>query len=207
MCDILHVEWTIISKIPPRPVLPCAGCGTAKPFRSSGRTRLNANGRRLDAWLIYKCVDCEKTWNRPIFERRNVRDIDPRTLEALQASTPEFVARLEFDMQVLRAKASRIEESAEFEVRKRTISGTACWRRIGIALVLRFPVGLRLDRLLAAELGLSRSRLERLFAAGEIAIEPARKDALKRDVRNGTLVTLDLREEVERLAIGRVVGG
>lgn len=207
MCDILHVEWTVTSKIPPRPILPCSGCGAQKPFRSSGKTRLNANGRRLDAWLIYKCVDCDKTWNRPILERQNVRQIEPAMLEALQESAPEFVARLEFDAEALRARAGRIEESMEFTVSKRAISAFADWRRIVIALVLPFPVGLRLDRLLACELGLSRSHLERLFAAGEIAVDPARKDALKRDIRNGTVVTLDLREEAERLAIGRAVVG
>ncbi|TKT54448.1 DUF1062 domain-containing protein [Rhizobiaceae bacterium LC148] len=208
MCDILHVEWTVTSKIPPRPILPCSGCGAQKPFRSSGKTRLNANGRRLDAWLIYRCIDCEKTWNRPILERQNVRQIEPAVLEALQASAPAFVASLEFDAEALRARASRIEESTEFEVRKGAISGTERWRRIGITLALPFPIGLRLDRLLAGELGLSRSRLERLFETGEIKVEPERKDTLKRDIRNGTIVTLDLREEAERLAIGtRAIGG
>ncbi|CAN7220030.1 DUF1062 domain-containing protein [Neorhizobium sp. LjRoot104] len=203
MCDILHLEWTATPKTPPRPILACSGCRLSKPFRSSGRIRLNANGKRLDAWLIYKCLDCDGTWNRPIFERQNVRAIDPGVLEAMQASTPDFVSRIEFDVQALKARASRVEESDDIDMRRTVLRYDADWRRIVIALALPYPTGLRLDRLLAAELPLSRSRLQALSDAGELRIGPERKDALKRGIRDGTLITLDLRDEAERLAIGR----
>lgn len=207
MCDILHLEWTAILKHPPRPILTCSGCGISKPFRSSGRIRLNANGKRLDAWLIYKCVDCDGTWNRPVFERQTIRAIDPAMLEAMQASTPDFVSRIEFDAQALKTRASRIEESDDIDIRKAVLRHDADWRRIAITLSLPYPAGLRLDRLLSAELPLSRSRLQALFDRGEIQVAPERKDALKRGIRDGTRITLDLRDEAERLVVGRAAMG
>ncbi|WP_105381858.1 DUF1062 domain-containing protein [Neorhizobium alkalisoli] len=207
MCDILHVEWTLTPKTPPQAILRCSSCGDTRPFRSSGRTRLNANGKQLDAWLIYKCVDCDGTWNRPIFERQSVRSLDPALLEALQASAPGYVAGLEFDQEGLKACAGRIEESGDIGMGRKVLRHDADWRRIGITLALPYPFGLRLDRLLAAELPLSRSRLQVLFEAGDIRVEPARKDTLKRGIRDGTLITLDLRDEVERLAMGRAAMG
>lgn len=207
MCDILHVEWTLIPKTPPRPILRCSSCGDTRPFRSSGRTRLNANGKQLDAWLIYKCVDCDGTWNRPIFERQSVRCLDPALLEALQVSAPGYVAGLEFDQEGLKACAGRIEESEDIVIDGKVLRHDADWRRIGITLALPYPCGLRLDRLLAAELPFSRSRLQVLFEAGDIRVEPARKDALKRGIRDGTLITLDLCDEAERLATGRAAMG
>ncbi|WP_105419031.1 DUF1062 domain-containing protein [Neorhizobium sp. T25_27] len=207
MCDILHLEWTATPKTPPRPILACSGCGLSRPFHSSGRIRLNANGKRLDAWLIYRCIACDGTWNRPIFERQTIRAIDPVMLDAMQASTPDFVARIEFDAQALKAKAGRIEESDDIEMRKAVLRHDADWRRIAITLALPYPTGLRLDRLLAAELQLSRSRLQALFDRQEIRIGPERKDALKRGIRDGTLITLDLRDEAERMAAGRAAMG
>ncbi|CAN7217825.1 DUF1062 domain-containing protein [Neorhizobium tomejilense] len=207
MCDILHLEWTATPKTPPRPILACSGCGLSRPFRSSGRIRLNANGKRLDAWLIYRCIACDGTWNRPIFERQTIRAIDPAMLDAMQASTPDFVARIEFDAQALKAKAGRIEESDDIETRKAVLRHDADWWRIAITLALPCPASLRLDRLLSAELPLSRSRLQALFETGEIQVAPERKDALKRGIRDGTLITLDLRDEAERLAIGRAATG
>ena len=64
-------------RTPPRPWLACSRCRGIKPFRCSEKFRLNANGKRLDAWLIYRCASCDNTWNRPVLERRNRRDIDP----------------------------------------------------------------------------------------------------------------------------------
>jgi hypothetical protein len=207
MYDSLHLEWTATPRTPPRPILACSGCGGSKPFRSSGRIRLNANGKRLDAWLIYKCIACDGTWNRPIFERQTIRAIDPAMLEAMQASTPDLVSRIEFDAQALKVRAGRIEESDDIDMRKTVLRCDPDWRRIAIALALPHPIGLRLDRLLAAELPLSRSRLQVLFETGEIRVEPERKDALKRGIRDGTLITLDLRDEAERLAAGRAAMG
>lgn len=178
-----------------------------RPYRSSGRIRLNANGKRLDAWLIYKCIGCDGTWNRLVFERQNVRAIDPAMLEAMQTSAPDVVSRIEFDLQALKARASRIEESGELTICKKVLCCDTGWRRIAITLALPHPAGLRLDRLLSAELPLSRSRLQVLFANGEIRVAPERKDALKRGIRDGTLITLDLRDEAERLAIGRTAMG
>ena len=207
MCDILHVEWTLVPKTPPQAILRCSSCGDTRPFRSSGRTRLNANGKQLDAWLIYKCIDCDGTWNRPIFERQSVRSLNPALVEALQASAPGYVAGLEFDQEGLKASAGRIEESEEFELRRRTICASGNRARIVITLALPYPASLRLDRLLASELQLSRSRLKVLFEAGDIRVEPARKDALKRSIRDGTVITLGLRDEAERLATGRAAMG
>jgi len=202
MHNVLHIEWTIISRTPPRPILACSHCGYTRPYRSSGRIRLNANGKRLDAWLIYKCTSCDGTWNRTIFERQSVRSLDPAVIEAMQASTPSFVARLEFDIEALRAAAGRVAEASQVEVLRRIVSIGTEWQRIEIDLKLPSPAGIRLDRLLATELGLSRSRLQHLFETGEIIATPERKDALKRGVRDGVTITLDLRGEVERLAVG-----
>ena len=64
-------------RTPPQPWLACSRCRDIRPFRCSEKFRLNANGKRLDAWLIYRCGSCDNTWNRPVLERRNRRDIDP----------------------------------------------------------------------------------------------------------------------------------
>ncbi|WP_341872397.1 DUF1062 domain-containing protein [Neorhizobium vignae] len=92
-------------------------------------------------------------------------------------------------------------------MRKAVLRHDAGWRRIAITLALPYPTGLRLDRLLAAELPLSRSRLQLLYDTGEIRIGPERKDALKRGIRDGTLITLDLRDEAERLMVGMAALG
>src|SRR5262245_40728564 len=108
MSDVLRVQWTIIPRTPPQPWLACSRCGEARRFRSSDRIRVNANGKRVDAWLIYKCTGCDSTWNRPILERRPVRTIEARLLRSLGASEADLVRRLAFNVEDLKRRAVRL---------------------------------------------------------------------------------------------------
>ena len=198
MCDMLQVRWTVTPKTAPQPWIACGGCGGLRAFQSSGKIRLNANGRKLDAWLIYKCLTCERTWNRPILERRNVRDIDPAVLDALQSNDPDWIRAETFNLDALRHRSQRVDEFAEFEIAKETLHEPANWTRLAIELAVPFPTSTRLDRLLASELTVSRSRLQALHAEGMVRADPERADILRRRIRHGTLVVIDLSTEAER---------
>ncbi|KEA07193.1 hypothetical protein CN09_09695 [Rhizobium rhizogenes] len=203
MCTILKVRWTINPRTAPQPWIACSGCGGLKPFRSSSKIRLNANGKKLDAWLVYKCSACDKTWNRTLFERQNVRGIAPATLEALQSNDPNWIRTQEFDLDALRHKAQRIDEFADADVRKDVLGETDGWRRLEIELVLTVPINMRMDRLLAFELGISRSRLQALHEGAKLQIHPDRADAMRRRVKDGIRIALDLTDDTDRLPIGQ----
>lgn len=192
MCAKLRVRWTITPQIPPQPWINCNGCGGPRAFRSSGKARLNANGRSLDAWLIYRCVDCDKTWNRTIFERRNIRDIEPRILAELQSNDPLWIRAEAFNLDALRRKAQRIDEFPECGIVKDVLCEVRDWTHLEIELTVPFPASLRLDRLLASELGLSRTRLQALHDQGALCIASGPIDSLRRRIRGGTVVLLDL---------------
>jgi hypothetical protein len=91
----------------------------------------------------------------------------------------------------LRDKARRIDECADVEVRKQALtSKIEDGRDIEIILVVPSAIGVRLDRFLAAELGLSRSRLHALHEQGKLRIDPDRKDVLRRRLTDGTRIVL-----------------
>lgn len=202
MCNILRVRWTISPQTAPKPWIVCSGCGCLKPFKSSGKIRLNANGKRLDAWLVYKCSDCDKTWNRTLFERRNIRDLSPSILEALQNNDPEWVRLQEFDIDGLRRKAQRIDESPDATVRKDMVLGAAGWTVLEIELAAGVTPNLRLDRLLASELAVSRTRLQAMHDKGRLKVHSDRSDALRHRFKAGMRIVIDLSDDGGRDAIG-----
>lgn len=191
MSDRLCVRWTIVPRDCPRPIFACPTCGGDRPFHPSGKLRLNANGKRFDAWLIYKCDDCDRTWNRPVFERRLAAEIPPDELAALRSGDPAFIRHLAFDLAALRRKTSVILQSDAIDVHRVVTSGGAGTTGIEIALALPYPIGPRLDRLLATELGLSRNRVLALADAGRLVTEGG-SHALKRPPRDGQTIRLDL---------------
>jgi len=192
MCKTLQVRWTIAPKFAPQPWIVCSGCGGLRAFQSSDKIRLNANGRKLDAWLIYKCTTCSKTWNRSIFERKSVREIDSATIEALQSNDPVWIRAEAFNLEALRRKTERIDEFADLEVRKELVRASPGWIRLEIELSVPFSASTRLDRLLASELPISRSRLSTLHENGLLQVSSDRPDILRRRIRNGLRITLDL---------------
>jgi hypothetical protein len=194
MSEVLRVQWTIIAQTAPQPWLTCSRCGEARRFRSSDRVRVNTNGKRVDAWLIYKCTDCDDTWNRPVLERRPVPAIDPDFLMSLRANDADVVRRLAFDVEGLRRRANRVAEFDDVLVLKRVLSGDATSaRRLEILCAVPEPVGLRVDRLLANELGLSRSCLQRPAGSGALVAFP-KGARLRRAVRDGMRLLIASRD-------------
>lgn len=182
------VRWTVISQITPQPWIACGGCGVPRAFRSSGKVRLNANGRRLDAWLVYRCATCDATWNRPIVERRGVAEIDAATLAALHASDPERVAAWAFDIEALKRRARRIDEFADVDIVRETLEPGEEGAPLEVELRVPRASSLRLDRLLAAELALPRFALRGMCADGRLKLEPGGDAMLRRRIRDGTRV-------------------
>lgn len=193
MSNILGIEWTIYPQTSPQPVLACSGCGVTRPFKSSSKIRLNANGKMLDGWLIYRCISCDHTWNRSVLRRKKVQDIAPATLLALQNSDPTLVRSIEFDRAGLRQITNTVAEFSEATVQKKIISkNDGQYSQIEIFLKLDQPSSLRLDRILSIELGLSRTRIHALFISGHLQISGDDGKILQRSLKNGTCLHIDL---------------
>ena len=198
MSDVLRVQWTIIPGSAPEPWLNCNRCRVTTRFRTSGKIRVNANGKRVDAWLIYKCTSCDNTWNRPVLERRHVSTIGPQLLASLQTNDPDLSRRLAFEK--LRRKL-KVEHFDDATVRKEVVSeSTRPADRLEIVCVVPETTGLRVDRLLSTELRLSRNRIQYMQNAGHLAACP---DGLRRPLRNGLQVRIELRgvHDGDRIAL------
>lgn len=208
MSSILRIHWAITPAIAPQPLINCNRCGGVKAYRCSGKFRVNANGKRIDVWLIYRCVDCDNSWNLGIFERCNRRDIEPALLQALESNDPGLARRHAFDIVALRNQVGRVEEFADVSVHKRLLGSTRESAAIlELQLGLEMPTSLRLDRLLANELGISRSRLQALEERRLLVIDPDGAKALRKPARQGMTVRVDLAGEPDHEAIIRAAGG
>jgi len=66
----------IIALETPKVLNSCHRCKKTTAFYCSEKFRVNAQQKRIDVWLIYKCEHCESTWNYSILSRVHTNSID-----------------------------------------------------------------------------------------------------------------------------------
>ena len=187
---VLCVKWRVVPADPPAVWRHCPQCGGAQAFRCAGKFRTNLQKKKVDVWLIYRCGACDQTWNCPIYERCRIGDIGQDELLAFSCNAPDMVRRFAMNMDWLARRADRVVPGGEVCVEK-SLSGLPIANPDGIEirLVTEEDTGVRLDRLLSAHLGLSRSLVQRLARAGALR---AGSGALRRGVRGPAVITIDL---------------
>ncbi|MFJ8942967.1 DUF1062 domain-containing protein [Streptomyces sp. NPDC102395] len=146
----------------PLVVRRCHTCASVR-FRASGKFRVNANHKLLDAWLLVLCTGCGETAKLTVLERMNVRSFQPELLERMHANDLALTAELLQDPVLLRR--NRVSLDWEDAWRLDTGGGAHLDREVidvSVRFTARIPV--RPVRLIAEGCGLSRAEVERLIA-------------------------------------------
>ena len=88
----------------------CGGCGKKQEFVNSGRFRVNANGNRIDIWLIYRCKKCKHSWNLTVYERVSPSKIPPGLYDLFLENDEELASRYGNDTAFLKRNHVEMNE-------------------------------------------------------------------------------------------------
>lgn len=80
----------------------CGGCGKKQEFVNSGKFRVNANGNRVEVWLIYRCKKCKHSWNLTIHERMRPFKINADDYQLFLENDYEFALKYGNDISFLK---------------------------------------------------------------------------------------------------------
>ncbi len=158
--------WVVAPTRLPLVVRRCHVCA-ADRFRTSGKFRVNANHKLIDAWLLALCTECGDTVKLTVLERVNVRSVRPELLDRLHTNDPGLAAELLRDP-VLRR---RNHIALDWDGAWRLDTGGADYRdreviEVSVRFAARIPI--RPARLVAEGAGLSRAEVERLITEGKL---------------------------------------
>lgn len=150
--------WTVSPLATPQVVRWCRRCDERTAFSCSDKFRVNANQRRLDVWLVYRCDRCEASWNFAVHERVRPDDLEPDVHQDYLSNDRDRAWRCAFDLERLRRTGASVDADVPYDVAVRPVDGPTHEVRIELEL----PLEVRLDRLLAAQIGVSRSAVRRI---------------------------------------------
>ncbi|PYC75922.1 hypothetical protein C7C45_02070 [Micromonospora arborensis] len=159
-------NWAVVPTCLPLVRRRCHSCAS-ELFRPSGKFRVNANHKLIDAWLLVLCTGCGVTAKLTLLERVTVRSIRPGLLDLLHHNDPGLTAALLQDPAVQHRNrialdwddAWRLDTDGSEHLDHETID-------VAVRFAARIPV--RPVRLIADGLGLSRAQVDRLILEGNI---------------------------------------
>lgn len=159
-------NWVVVPTCLPLVLRHCHAC-TSRRFRASGKFRVNAHHKLIDAWLLVLCTTCGDTAKLSVLERMNVRSVRPELLDRLHDNDLGLTAELLQDPVVRRRNrialdwdgAWRLDTGGSDHLDREVID-------ISVRFAARIPV--RPVRLIAEGCGLSRAEVERLITEGKL---------------------------------------
>jgi hypothetical protein len=183
-------RWLIKPLACPRPIRYCPACGAAREFICSERFRVNAQKKVIDVWLHYRCSECSDAWKFSVLERQRIDSFDATLYEAFVRHDPATVWRYAFDMGRLRPHVMRVDANVSVVVERSTIDGDSNAEDLCVHLEVPFACDMRLDRLLATELRVSRATIQRRHELGQLRVLPEQSNVLSRRARTGQQLVL-----------------
>ncbi|OOM75899.1 hypothetical protein CLPUN_29360 [Clostridium puniceum] len=158
------VTWDIQYISSPPAIKYCKKCGKKTEYVCSGLFRINAQRKYLDIWLIYKCSDCDYTWNMTICSRIKPKSITSKILEGFHSNNGELAKSYAMDTELI------LRNGAEVGLPKYKILEADINLDIPIELHIKssYPSRLKLSSLLREKMNLSKNAFEQMIISGSI---------------------------------------
>lgn len=154
----------------------CAGCGCKQIFKNKECFRVNANGNKLDVWMIYGCEKCGHTYNLPIYERIQPTKIPKEEYEKFLVNDAELIFQIGTNKTIFSANKAEILRN-EIEYQLIDLTENKCEidiskeQRINIKLENAYELSIREDKVVAFILGISRKEAKRLITENIVVVQ------------------------------------
>lgn len=174
MSYLKKIEYEIIMKDSFWVIRSCPKCGRKTHFINTKKFRINANGNKLDIWLIYQCEECKHTLNLAIYERQKVSSVPKEEYQRFLDNDEQLAEMFGKNMQLFRKNKADIDFDRlnyDFVKRFETIESSGSGEQIFITVNNPYELKIRPEKQIAMALGMSRSQVKKLLEKGEIEIK------------------------------------
>lgn len=173
MSYLRKIEYEIVLKDSFWIIRNCPKCGRKTHYINTKKFRINANGNRLDIWLIYQCVACKHTLNLAIYERKKVSSIPKAEYQRFLDNDEQLAEMYGKNMRLFRSNKADIDfDSLQYALVKlhETMESSGSGERIVITVKNPCQMKIRSEKQIAMVLGLSRNQVKNLLEKGEIEV-------------------------------------
>lgn len=163
-------EWNIIPDGSPQIYRNCSKCGCKSSYSNTHNFRVNANGNNVDVWLIYQCIKCKTTYNLTIYERIKPSKIPKEEYKKYLSNDRELATAYGLNIDIFRKNKADVNlDQMEYGIVVKENNRQGQQEKDSLIIIRNpYKLKLRLDKVLAKQLVLSRSKVRKLIADGYI---------------------------------------
>lgn len=181
MSYLRKIEYMIIPQESFKVLRNCSGCGCKAVFHNTNCFRVNANGNKIDVWLIYQCMKCKHTYNLTVYERRRPESILKQEYEKYLSNSGELAFTYGTDSQFFarnRVEVDRSNIKYIIKEQESAVNGIYPLFYKGDLLVISnsYALKIRTDKIVSEILNLTRSGIKGLEESGIITVKEEKKE-------------------------------
>ena len=185
MSYLKKIEYEIILKDSFWVIRSCPKCGRKTHFKNTKKFRINANGNKLDVWLIYQCAECKHPLNLSIYERQKASSIPKEEYQRFLDNDEQFAEMYGKNIQLFRKNKVDIDfEKLIYDFIK--LNETKEYHTYGPQMIIEiknsYQLKIRPEKQIAMVLGLSRGQVKSLLEKGEIIIKTQQPQLIRMTV-------------------------
>jgi hypothetical protein len=203
MSYLKKYQWELVPEKLPVVKRNCPKCNEKTSYINTEKFRVNANKNNLDIWLIYQCEKFKSTYNMTIYERIKPYDISKEEYEKFLSNDKELATKYAFDLNIHNKNKAEIalEDISYTLVKKELNAYYIRENELVIELCCKYPVEIRVDKLLSEKLGVSRSKIKSMHEKGLIFINDD-KNSMNSKVKSGMEIhVLKVEDNIELLEL------
>lgn len=177
MSYLKKIEYEIVPERSFRVIRNCAGCGRKTFFENTKKFRVNANGNKLDVWLIYQCEKCKHTFNLTIYERQKASSIPESEYSRFLDNDEELAKMYGKSMSLFKKNKAEIDfSSISYRFVQRESATQDIMQEISrqeAELIIHNPCALKIrpEKQIAEILGLSVGKVKKMMEQEKILAE------------------------------------
>ncbi|MDK2867085.1 MAG: hypothetical protein PWP51_2455 [Clostridiales bacterium] len=175
------IEYVIIPGGAFKVLQNCSGCHCKTTFYSTNRFRVNANGNKIDIWLIYQCEKCKHTYNMTIYERCSIQMITREAYEGFTKNSTDLAFAYGTDQNFFAENRAEVDWSNTlYHIKRKSnlpFEEEQFFHEEDLLIVYNhYAIKVRTDKIVAEILNLTRSEVKRLEKSGLIVLSESRQE-------------------------------
>lgn len=174
MSYVKKIEYEIILKDSLSVIRSCPKCNRKTLFINTKKFRVNANGNKLDIWLIYQCSECNHSLNLAIYERRKVSSIPKEEYQGFLDNDKQLAEMYGKNMQLFQKNKVTVDfELLNYDFIKinEIVESDIFEGKVLLTIHNPYMLKIRPEKQISEILGLSRNQIKDLIIQGKIYLD------------------------------------